>query len=66
MTYSVVFERITNSSFPSGYYYAHIPALDLTTHGFGIEGAREASCDPVAIWLKEKHSDKTSCPKGSA
>lgn len=42
MNYSIIYETVTDPSFPSGYYYAHVPALDLTTHGLRIEGAREA------------------------
>jgi predicted RNase H-like HicB family nuclease len=57
MTYSVVFERIIDSSFPGGYYYAHIPALDLTTHGLGIAGAREAAHDLVTAWIEEKKAN---------
>lgn len=54
MIYSVVFEKINDPEFPSGYYYAHIPALDLTTHGLGIEGARQAATDLVQLWIEEK------------
>ncbi len=54
MTYTVFFEKITDKSFPEGFYYAHIPALDLTTHGLGVEGAREAAKDLINLWLQEK------------
>lgn len=54
MIYSVVFEKINDPEFPAGYYYAHIPALDLTTHGLGIEGARQAATDLVQLWIEEK------------
>lgn len=54
MIYSVVFEKINDPEFPAGYYYAHIPALDLTTHGLGIDGAREAATDLVQLWIEEK------------
>lgn len=54
MTYSVIYEKINDASFPPGYYYAHIPALDLTTHGLGIDGAREAAKDLVKLWIEEK------------
>jgi hypothetical protein len=43
MEYSVLMEKITDGSLPDGFYYAHIPALDLTTHGLGIEGAKSAA-----------------------
>lgn len=62
MTYSVIFEKITDSSFPSGYYYAHVPALDLTTHGLGIEGTREAAKDLVKLWIEEKRANGESVP----
>ncbi len=62
MTYSVVFERITDPSFPSGYYYAHVPALDLTTHGIGIEGARVAALDLITAWIEEKRANGEPVP----
>ncbi|MEK7249386.1 MAG: type II toxin-antitoxin system HicB family antitoxin [Bacteroidota bacterium] len=62
MTYSVMFERITDASFPSGYYYAHVPALDLTTHGLGIDGAREAARDLITVWLEEKRANGELLP----
>jgi predicted RNase H-like HicB family nuclease len=34
-----------------GYYYAHIPALDLTTHGSGVEGALRAAQELVEAWV---------------
>jgi len=39
---------------PEGYFYAHIPALDLTTHGFGIENTKKAAEDLVNLWIEEK------------
>lgn len=30
MEYSVLIEKITDGGLPDGFYYAHIPALDLT------------------------------------
>lgn len=56
MTYTVVFEKINDSSFPEGYYYAHIPSLDLTTHGLGFEGARDAAKDLIKLWIEEKRT----------
>lgn len=58
MKYTVVYEKITEPDYPAGYYYAHIPALDLTTHGLGIEGAKNAAKDLVKVWLEEKQSSK--------
>ena len=56
MKYSVIYEKIVDPQFPEGYYYAHIPLLDLTTHGIGIEGAREAEIDLVTLWLEEEQA----------
>jgi predicted RNase H-like HicB family nuclease len=43
-----------------GYYYAHVPSLGLTTHGLGVDGARQAAADLVHLWLAEKraHGEK--------
>ena len=54
MTYGVVFERIHEAGFSSDSFYAHVPALGLTTHGQGIEGARAAALDLLTAWLVEK------------
>jgi predicted RNase H-like HicB family nuclease len=54
MTYGIVFERIREAGIPEDSYYAHIPALGLTTHGAGIEGARAAALDLLTAWLAEK------------
>jgi predicted RNase H-like HicB family nuclease len=62
MTFSVVYGQVTDPKFPSGYYYAHIPTLDLTTHGQGIEGAREAAKDLVRIWIEEKIANGDPVP----
>ena len=56
MKYTIIYERITEPGFEEGYYYAHIPTLDLTTHGFGIDGAKESARDLVKLWLEEKKS----------
>lgn len=54
MQYSVLIEAVTDPGFPAGYYCAHIPTLDLTTHGLGIEGAKAAARDLVGIWIEER------------
>jgi predicted RNase H-like HicB family nuclease len=54
MTYGILFEKVENGELPPGSYYAHVPALGLTTHGEGIEGARTAATDLVTLWLTEK------------
>jgi hypothetical protein len=56
MQCGIVFERIEETNFPSGYYYAHIPSLGLTTHGLGIDGAREAAVDLIRLWVAEKQT----------
>ena len=55
MRYSVLLEPINEPEF-QGYYYAHIPTLDLTTHGMGIEGALGAAQQLVEAWVEEKRS----------
>jgi len=62
MTYTIMYEKITDGSMPEGYYYAHIPVLDLTTHGLGIEGAKEAARDLMKIWIEEKKANGESVP----
>jgi predicted RNase H-like HicB family nuclease len=54
MIYGILFEKIESAELPHGFYYAHVPALGLTTHGEGIEGARAAAEDLVKLWLAEK------------
>lgn len=54
MSYLLIFEQILDASWPDDYYYAHIPALGLSTHGSGIEGARAAANDLLQLWLAEK------------
>jgi predicted RNase H-like HicB family nuclease len=52
MRYTVVLEPTHEPDHP-GWYYAHIPALDLTTHGNGVEGALAAAKELVAGWVAE-------------
>jgi predicted RNase H-like HicB family nuclease len=54
MTYGIVFEKVESGELPAGFFYAHVPALGLTTHGDGIDGARAAATDLVTVWLTEK------------
>lgn len=63
MTYTVIYERITDGSLPDGYYYAHLPTLDLTTHGLGIDGAKEAAKDLLKEWILEKRANGENVPK---
>jgi len=57
MIYGILFEKIQDKDFEPGYYYAHIPSLGLTTHGFGIEGARDAAKDLISLWIAEKKAN---------
>ena len=57
MQYGVLFEKIEDQDFPPDYYYAHIPTLGLTTHGLGVDGAREAAKDLIALWIAEKRAN---------
>ncbi len=62
MIYGVVFEKIPEKDGAPGCYYAHVPALGLTTHGKGIEGARAAALDLLKIWLVEKQQAGEEIP----
>jgi predicted RNase H-like HicB family nuclease len=61
MRYSVLLEPINEPEF-QGYYYAHIPTLDLTTHGQGIEGAIAAAQELIEAWVQEKRSRGEKVP----
>jgi len=65
MNFGVLFEKVTDKDFPSGYYYAHVPSLGLTTHGLGIDGAREAAADLLRLWIAEKHANGETIPQSS-
>lgn len=52
MRYTVLLEPTHEPDHP-GWYYAHVPALDLTTHGQGMEGALAAAKELVAGWVAE-------------
>jgi predicted RNase H-like HicB family nuclease len=55
MRYTVILEPTHEADHP-GWYYAHIPALDLTTHGQGPEGAMTAARDLILGWIQELRS----------
>lgn len=57
MTYTIIYEKISDPSFEEGYFYAHLPALDITTHGLGIEGAKAAALDLLKLWIDEKKAN---------
>jgi predicted RNase H-like HicB family nuclease len=56
LTYGILFEKAHGTELPDGFYYAHVPALGLTTHGEGVEGARAAALDLMTIWIAEKRA----------
>jgi predicted RNase H-like HicB family nuclease len=64
MNYGILFEKVEDKDFPPGYFYAHLPTLGLTTHGLGLEGARQAAFDLACAWLAEKkaHGELLSAP----
>jgi len=61
MKYAVALEAVPESENMSGYFYAHVPSLGLTTHGLGTAGALAAAKDLVKLWLEEKkvHQEET-------
>jgi predicted RNase H-like HicB family nuclease len=61
MRYSVFLEPIQETGF-EGFYYAHIPTLDLTTHGLGVEGALAAARELAEAWVIEKHAHGEPLP----
>jgi predicted RNase H-like HicB family nuclease len=52
LRYTVVIEATREPEHP-GWYYAHVPALDLTTHGEGVEGALAAAQELITGWVAE-------------
>jgi predicted RNase H-like HicB family nuclease len=65
MNYGVLYEKVNEADFPPGHYYAHVPALGLTTHGLGLEGARQAALDLLRLWIAEKKANGESVPSPS-
>jgi predicted RNase H-like HicB family nuclease len=63
MNFGILFEKVTDKDFPSGYYYAHVPSFGLTTHGLGIEGARQAATDLVRLWIAGKRANGEAIPQ---
>jgi predicted RNase H-like HicB family nuclease len=61
MRYSVFLEPVREPEF-RGYYYAHVPALDLTTHGQGIEGAVAAARELLEGWIAERRAHGEAVP----
>jgi predicted RNase H-like HicB family nuclease len=61
MRYSVFLEPVEEAGF-EGLYYAHIPVLDLTTHGVGVEGALAAARELAEAWVAEKRAHGDPLP----
>ena len=61
MRLSVVLNPVREPEF-EGYYDAHIPTLDLTTHGKGIEGALAAAQELSEAWVAEKQVHDEAVP----
>ena len=55
MEYSVMLDVIDEPGF-EGCYYAHIPVLELTTHGKGIDGTLAAAKELAEVWIAEKRA----------
>jgi predicted RNase H-like HicB family nuclease len=62
MRYSVFLEPVSDADL-EGYYYAHVPTLDLTTHGQGIEGALAAAQELIEAWIAEKRAHGEAVPR---
>jgi predicted RNase H-like HicB family nuclease len=61
MRYAVLIEPVDEARF-EGYYYAHVPSLDLTTHGRGIEGALRAVQELAEAWVAERRAHGEPVP----
>lgn len=62
MNVGILFEKVEDKDFPPGYFYAQLPSLGLTTHGLGLEGARQAALDLARVWLAEKKAQGDPLP----
>lgn len=62
LRYTVVIEPTHEPDRP-GWFYAHVPTLDLTTHGEGVEGALAAARDLVAGWVAELRAAGKDVPR---
>jgi predicted RNase H-like HicB family nuclease len=61
MRYTVVLEAMQEPEH-EGWYYAHIPTLDLTTHGVGVDGALSAAADLIQGWIAERRANGEPVP----
>lgn len=62
MRYTVFLEPTAEADQP-GWYYARIPALDLTTHGLGVDGALATARDLADLWLQELADQGVAPPR---
>ena len=62
LRYTVLVEP-TREPYPPGWFYAHVPTRDLTTHGEGIEGAMEAARELVDGWITELQARGEPVPR---
>lgn len=60
MKYTVLIEPVEESEGMSGFYYAHVPSLGITTHGGGIDGALSAAKDLISLWIEEMRASGES------
>lgn len=65
MRYAVLIEPIQEPGF-EGFYYAHIPSLDLTTQGKGVEAALAAARELAGAWIAEKRARGEALPPDTA
>jgi predicted RNase H-like HicB family nuclease len=63
MNYGIVFEPVDDPGFPEGWFYAHIPALGVTTQGEGLDGAKHAAKELAALWIAEKKANSEQVPQ---
>jgi predicted RNase H-like HicB family nuclease len=63
MNYGIVFEPVEDPGFPAGWFYAHIPALGVTTQGEGLDGAKEAAKELAELWIAEKIANNEAVPQ---
>ncbi|MCD4790309.1 MAG: type II toxin-antitoxin system HicB family antitoxin [Bacteroidales bacterium] len=57
MKYTILYEKIEEQDFHEDYYYAYVPSLGLTTHGLGLEGAKNAMNDLLTLWIEERKAN---------
>lgn len=63
MRYSVALSPIANEPGLEGWYNAHIPSLDLTTQGQGVEGPSPLLVILSSCGFRRRRADPNSSPK---